>query len=99
MERIENIDYCIRYLMAQEGVETAIPDTLPEKQLLLRALMLEFGIGYNTPGIIRFPFEQMAQKFPHTTLVRFNRDHPDPYLQDLPRFIAFTEINECLNVL
>ena len=39
MERIENIDYCIRYLMAQEGVETAIPGTLPEKQLLLRALM------------------------------------------------------------
>ena len=64
-----------------------------------RLLLLEFGIGYNTPGIIRLPFEQMAQKFPHTTLVRFNRDHPDPYLQDLPRFIAFTEINECLNVL
>lgn len=54
-------------------------------------LLLEFGIGYNTPGIIRLPFEQMAQRFPHTTLVRFNRDNPEPYIKDLPRFIAFTE--------
>lgn len=63
-----------------------------------RLLLLEFGIGYNTPGIIRLPFEQFAQKFPHTTLVRFNPNHPDPYLQDLPRFVAFTEdINQILN--
>jgi len=63
-------------------------------------LLLEFGIGYNTPGIIRLPFEQMAQRFPNTTLVRFNRDNPEPYLQDLPRFITFTEdIPEILNQL
>lgn len=54
-------------------------------------LLLEFGIGYNTPGIIRLPFEQMAQRFPNTTLVRFNRDNPESYIQDLPRFVAFTE--------
>lgn len=54
-------------------------------------LLLEFGIGYNTPGIIRLPFEQMAQRYPNTTLVRFNRDNPEPYIEDLPRFIAFTE--------
>jgi NAD-dependent SIR2 family protein deacetylase len=56
-----------------------------------KMLLLEFGIGYNTPGIIRLPFEQMAQRFPHTTLVRFNRDNPEPYIEDLPRFAAFTE--------
>ena len=54
-------------------------------------LLLEFGIGYNTPGIIRLPFEQMAQRFPHTTLVRFNRDNPEPYIEDMPRFASFTE--------
>ena len=54
-------------------------------------LLLEFGIGFNTPGIIRLPFEQMAQRFPHTTLVRFNRDNPEPYIEDLPHFISFTE--------
>ena len=63
-------------------------------------LLLEFGIGYNTPGIIRLPFEQMAQRFPNTTLVRFNRDNPEPYLQDLPHFLSFTkDINEILNQL
>lgn len=56
-----------------------------------KLLLLEFGIGYNTPGIIRLPFEQMAQRFPHTTLVRFNRDNPEPYIEDMPRFTAFTE--------
>lgn len=54
-------------------------------------LLLEFGIGYNTPGIIRLPFEQMAQRFPHTTLVRFNRDNPEPYIEEMPSFAAFTE--------
>lgn len=63
-------------------------------------LLLEFGIGYNTPGIIRLPFEQMAQRFPNTTLVRFNRDNPEQYIQDLPRFLSFTEdITEILNLL
>ena len=63
-------------------------------------LLLEFGIGYNTPGIIRLPFEQMAQRFPLTTLVRFNRDNPEAYIQDIPHFISFTEdITEILNRL
>ncbi len=63
-------------------------------------LLLEFGIGYNTPGIIRLPFEQMAQRFLNTTLVRFNRDNPEPYIQDLPRFLSFTEdISDILNQL
>lgn len=56
-----------------------------------RLLLLEFGIGYNTPGIIRLPFEQLAQRLPHTTLVRFNLNDPDPYIQNLPRFMSFTE--------
>lgn len=57
-----------------------------------RLLLLEFGIGYNTPGIIRFPFEHMALNFPQTALVRFNRDYPDASLEGLDgRFMAFTE--------
>ena len=65
-----------------------------------RLLLLEFGIGYNTPGIIRVPFEQMAQRFPNTTLVRFNRDYPELYLGGVQRFVAFTEdIEGVLNQL
>lgn len=56
-----------------------------------RLLLLEFGVGYNTPGIIRFPFEQMASRFPRATLVRFNPLNPQADIQGLERFIPFTE--------
>lgn len=39
MDRIENIDYCIRYLLEQNRAEAEIPKTLAKKQCLLRALM------------------------------------------------------------
>ena len=54
-------------------------------------LLLEFGVGFNTPGIIRFPFEQMAAQFPDATLVRFNRDFPQPSLQGIKNYVAITE--------
>lgn len=39
MDRIENIDFCIRYLLQQDKVEADIPSTLVERQQLLRTLM------------------------------------------------------------
>lgn len=39
-----------------------------------RLVLLELGVGFNTPGIIRFPFEKMAVSYPHTALVRFNQE-------------------------
>lgn len=37
-----------------------------------RLLLLEFGVGFNTPGIIRWPFERLAARHPGATLVRVN---------------------------
>ena len=56
-----------------------------------RLLLLELGVGFNTPVIIRFPFEHMAAQFPQTTLVRFNRDYPQLTTEGVKRFISFTE--------
>lgn len=39
MNRIDNIDYCIHYLLQQNHVEADVPTSLVEKQRLLRALM------------------------------------------------------------
>lgn len=39
MNRTENIDFCIRYLLKQNGINADIPDTLTGKQQLLRVLM------------------------------------------------------------
>ena len=54
-------------------------------------LLLELGVGFNTPVIIRFPFERMAAQFPQTTLVRFNRDYPHLTGTNVHRFVSFTE--------
>eukprot|EP01083_Nonionella_stella_P059658 156077_1 len=33
----------------------------------------ELGVGFNTAGIIRYPFERFTHKLPHATLIRVNR--------------------------
>jgi NAD-dependent SIR2 family protein deacetylase len=38
-------------------------------------LFLELGVGFNTPGIIRLPFEEMVHNNPEALLIRLNRDH------------------------
>ena len=40
-----------------------------------KTVYLELGVGYNTPGIIRYPFENMTYHNPQATLIRINRDH------------------------
>lgn len=45
-----------------------------------KVLLLEFGVGFNTPGIIRFPFEQMTLQNKNWNLIRFNKDYPNVYL-------------------
>ncbi|MBR1558434.1 MAG: Sir2 silent information regulator family NAD-dependent deacetylase [Prevotella sp.] len=62
-----------------------------EKAYKKRLLLLEFSVGFNTPFVIRFPFESMAAQFPQTTLVRFNRDYPQLTTEGIHRFISFTE--------
>lgn len=36
-------------------------------------VLLELGVGFNTPTIIRYPFEIMADKYRNITLVRVNK--------------------------
>ena len=39
-------------------------------------VFLEIGVGFNTPGIIRYPFEQMTYSNSEATLIRLNLDYP-----------------------
>lgn len=41
-----------------------------------RPLLLELGVGFNTPGIIRYPFEHLVESFPGARLVRVNLTEP-----------------------
>lgn len=71
-----------------------------EKACTGKLLLLEMGVGFNTPGIIRFPFEQLAASLPQAALVRLNRDYPMPMKENLHDFTFFTEdMNEVLKLL
>lgn len=39
-----------------------------------RTVLLELGIGFNTPVIVRFPFERMMREHKNMKLIRLNRD-------------------------
>jgi NAD-dependent SIR2 family protein deacetylase len=54
-------------------------------------VFLELGVGYNTPGIIRFPFEAMVNNNPNALLIRFNRDHLNGLPENLGSTISFNE--------
>lgn len=62
--------------------------------------MLEFGVGFNTPGIIRFPFEQMTFQNEYWHLVRFNKDNCTNFLniKDKSIFIE-NDIKEVIDLL
>ena len=53
--------------------------------------LLEIGVGYNTPGIIRYPFERLAYARPGVTLIRVNRDAPQGVPENRDKTIAFAE--------
>lgn len=45
-----------------------------DKNKYRNVLLLEFGVGFNTPGIIRFPFEKMTLENKNWKLIRFNKE-------------------------
>ena len=56
-----------------------------------KVVFLEIGVGYNTPVIIRFPFERMTLENPDATLIRLNLDYPQPTRENKDKTISFDE--------
>jgi hypothetical protein len=54
-------------------------------------VFLELGVGYNTSGIIRFPFESMVRNNHNAILIRLNRDDLQGMPENLESTIAFNE--------
>lgn len=44
------------------------------KMEVKKGVLLELGVGFNTPTIIRFPFEKMVRENANLSLVRLNKD-------------------------
>ncbi len=55
-----------------DNYERFINDNINKKLVLI-----ELGVGFNTPGIIRFPFEQLAFTHDNITLIRINDKYFD----------------------
>ena len=53
--------------------------------------LLEIGVGFNTPGIIRYPFEQMVKANDKIRLIRINKDYPMPMLDIRNKTVSFDE--------
>lgn len=54
-------------------------------------VFLEIGVGFNTPGIIRYPFEQMTYSNEDATLIRMNLDYPQAIPENRDKTISFDE--------
>lgn len=54
-------------------------------------VLLEIGVGFNTPGIIRFPFEKMTIENSKTRLIRINKDYLKCFLDIADKAITFNE--------
>ena len=56
-----------------------------------KLLLLEIGVGFNTPSIIRWPFERIVAAFPHAALIRVNTENASVPNEITEKTIAFKE--------
>lgn len=56
-----------------------------------KMVLIEIGVGFNTPGIIRFPFERMVEENEDTYLVRINKEYPSAILDINDKLVSFNE--------
>ena len=54
-------------------------------------VFIEIGVGFNTPTIIRFPFEQMTYNNDDAVLIRLNLDYPQAIEENKDKTISFDE--------
>jgi NAD-dependent SIR2 family protein deacetylase len=56
-----------------------------------RLVLLELGVGFNTPGIIRWPFERIVSHHPHASILRVNVNDARVPVEIEHRSIGFRE--------
>ena len=42
-----------------------------------KLVLLELGVGFNTPSVIRWPMERFAHQLPAAHLIRINTEHAE----------------------
>ena len=54
-------------------------------------VLLELGVGFNTPTIIRFPFERMTYNSKGVHLIRINADYSEAIPENAAKTVSFDE--------
>ena len=63
-------------------------DNFVTKHYKQKLLLIELGVGFNTPSIIKYPFWNMAMNYPQTTYVCINKGcSQDGSLEQMPKEI------------
>ncbi|MBQ8468711.1 MAG: Sir2 silent information regulator family NAD-dependent deacetylase [Clostridia bacterium] len=62
-------------------------DKIKDKKVVL----IEIGVGYNTPAIIKYPFERMVYQNKNFNLIRINKDYPIASEEISSKTICFDE--------
>ncbi|MDO4163929.1 MAG: Sir2 silent information regulator family NAD-dependent deacetylase [Bacteroides sp.] len=62
-------------------------------------VLLELGVGFNTPTIIRYPFEIMAESYSNTTLIRINKSETTTFLDNNSRMLLLAKDANVLYLL
>ncbi len=65
---------CDQYFVEDEHWHEAARryDAFIERTANRKTVLLELGVGFNTPAIIRFPFEKMIRTYENFSLIRLN---------------------------
>jgi NAD-dependent SIR2 family protein deacetylase len=56
-----------------------------------KLVLIELGVGFNTPGIIRYPFEQITFQNKQATLIQINAQHAFGVDENSAKTILFSE--------
>lgn len=65
-----------------------------------KLVLIEIGVGYNTPGIIKYPFERMTFLGKNTRLIRINKEFIRRPQEIEDKTIEFCEdVSDILNKL
>lgn len=62
-----------------------------EQAMAHKPVLLELGVGFNTPGIIRYPFERIAAANPEAMLIRVNKENAEAGYIDLTNILSIQE--------
>jgi len=66
-------------------------DDFLEKHEGDKIVLLELGVGFNTPTIIRYPFERMTYQQKNTYLIRINADYDQGMTENYNKTYTFKE--------